>query len=128
MLSPPENPKNQNFEKWKNLLEISSHVYQKSQSYDVQFLRYRVRQTEFFVILNCFLPFCLPMDPQNQIFKKMKKAPEHIIILQMCIINDSHRIYGSWDMECNGQNFLSFWTVFNPFTPLSNQNITNLKK
>ena len=42
---PPKNPQNKKFEKWKNFLEISSfiHVYQKSQSYDVRFLRYRVR-------------------------------------------------------------------------------------
>ena len=33
------------------------HMYQKSQVYDVRFLRYGVRQTEFFVILDHFLPF-----------------------------------------------------------------------
>ena len=26
-------------------------------------------------------------------------------------------MYGSWDMECNRHNFLSFWTIFCPFTP-----------
>ena len=31
----------------------------------------------------------------------MKKTPEDIIILQMCNINDSHMMYGSWDMQCN---------------------------
>ena len=43
----------------------------------------------FFVILNCFLPFSAPMDPENQNFpkkkekrKKMEKTPEDIIILQ----------------------------------------------
>ena len=30
------------------------------------------------------------MDPENQNFEKMKKAPEDIIILQMWTINDSH--------------------------------------
>ena len=34
-----------------------THVYQKSQPYDVRFLRYGVRQAEFFVILGNFLPF-----------------------------------------------------------------------
>ena len=34
-----------------------THVYHKWQSYDVWFLKYRVRQTEFFVILDHFLPF-----------------------------------------------------------------------
>ena len=39
----------------------------------------------------------------------------------MCTINDSHMMYGSWDMECNRQNFLSFWTVFLLFYPTNNQ-------
>ena len=70
-------------------------MYQKSQSNDVRFLRYRVRQTEFFVILDRLLPFYIPMDPENQNFETMKKIPEDIIILQMCTINDSHMMYGS---------------------------------
>ena len=94
-----------------------TYVYQKSQSYDVWFLRYGVRQTEYFVIMDRFLPFYSPMDPENQNFEKMKKTLEDIIILQMFTINDSHMIYGFSDMECNRQNFLSFWTVFCPFTP-----------
>ena len=28
-------------------------------------------------------------------------------------------LYGSWDMERDRHNFLSFWTIFCPFTPLS---------
>ena len=35
-----------------------------------------------------------PMDPENQNFGKMKKAPEDIIVLQMCTINDNHTICG----------------------------------
>ena len=30
------------------------------------------------------------MDPENQNFQNMTKTPEDIIILQMCIINDSY--------------------------------------
>ena len=45
---------------------------------------------------------------------KMEKTPEDIII---------HMMYGSSDMECNGQNFLSFWTIFCPFTPLTTRKI-----
>ena len=70
-------------------------MYQKSQSNDVRFLRYRVRQTEFFVILDRLLPFHIPMDLENQNFETMKKIPKDIIILQMCTINDSHVMYGS---------------------------------
>ena len=37
----------------------------------------------------------------------------------MCTINDSHMMYGSRDMEWNRHNFLSFWVIFCPFTPLT---------
>ena len=81
-----------------------------------------------FVILDCFLPFYPPMDPENQNFEKMKKTPEDIIILHKCTINDNHMMYGSWDMKRDRQNFLSFWTVFCLFTPLTTQKIKILKK
>ena len=37
-----------------------THAYQKSKSYDVWFLRYGARETEFFLILDHFLPFHPP--------------------------------------------------------------------
>ena len=49
----------------------------------------------FFVILDRFLPFCSPMDPENQNFEKIKKKLEGINILQLCTINDSHMMYCS---------------------------------
>ena len=57
---PPNNPKNQNFEKketntWR--YHNFTQVYHKWQSYDVWFLIYEARQTEFFLILSHFLPF-----------------------------------------------------------------------
>ena len=55
-----------------------------------------------------FFALLPPMDPENQNFEKLKKTLEHIIILQMLTINDSHMIYGFSDMECNRQIFLSF--------------------
>ena len=36
-------------------------------------------------------------------------------------------MYGSWDTECNRQNFLSFWTIFCSFTPLTTRKIKILK-
>ena len=64
-----------------------------------------------------------PMDPENQNFEKLKKTPEDINILHMCTINDNHMMYDSWDIECDGQIFLSFWTTFCPFTPIKTQKI-----
>ena len=58
----------------------------------------------------------------------MKKTPGDITILHMCTINDNYMVYGSWDMEHNEQNFLSFWTIFSTFTPLKTQKIKILKK
>ena len=75
-----------------------------------------------------FLHFYTPMDSENQNFENMKKTPEDINILQMSTINNSHMVYGSWDMKCNGQNFLPFWTVFCSFTPLTTQTIKIFKK
>ena len=64
-------------------------------------------------------------DRQN--FENMKKTPGDII-LHMCIINDNCMMCVSWDMECGGQNFLSFWTILCPFTPLKPRKIKILKK
>ena len=126
---PPDNPENQNFKIEKNTWRYYhfTHLHHKWQSYDVWFLRYGVQQTEFFVILDHFLPFYPPNNPKNQNFEKLKKTPGDIIILHMCTINDNHMMYGSWDMEHDGQNFLSFWTVFCPFTPLTTWKIKILK-
>ena len=85
--------------------------------------------TEFFIILDCFLPFYHPPNnPKNQNFEKMKKTLGHIFILQTCTTNDNHMMYGSWDIEHDGQNFLPFWTIFCPFIPLTTQKIKILKK
>ena len=72
------------------------------------------------------------MDPEKQNLEKIKKALEDIIILQMFTINNSYMIYGFSDMECNRQNFLSFWTIISllpaPTNNTKNQNFEKLKK
>ena len=75
-----------------------------------------------------FLPFYPLKKPQKSKFWKMKKFAGGIIILQMCTINDSQMMYGYDDIECNGQNFLSFWIVFCHFTPLTTRKIKKKKK
>ena len=107
---------------WKNEKNIRryypfTHVYHKWRSFDVWFLKYKTRQTECFVILDHFLLSHHPDDPENQNFEKLKKSPGDIIILHMSTINDNHMMYGSWDMERDGQNLFSFWVNFCPFTP-----------
>ena len=45
-------------------------------SYDIWFLRYEVRQTEFFVILGIFCPFILQTTKKIKILKTWKKPQE----------------------------------------------------
>ena len=73
--------------------------------------------TEFFVILDLFCPF-MPLATQKiKIFRKWKKKPGDIIILNMCTMNDNHMMYGSWDIEHNRPNFLLFRTFFGLLPP-----------
>ena len=45
----------------------------------------------------------------------------------MCTINENHMMYGSIDMDHDRPNFLSFWAIFCPFTPLTTLKIKILK-
>ena len=106
-----------------------THMYHR-QSYDVWFLRYEARRTEFFVILDCLLPFYPPPNnPKNRNFEKLKKLPEDIIILHKFTKNHDHMLYYSLDMARNRCNcYFSFWAIFCPFTSLTAQKIKIYKK
>ena len=93
-----------------------THLHHQWQSYGVRFLRYVCHSGLLFPLLH-------PYGPRKSKILKNEKTPEDIIILQVCVINDSHMMYGSWDMECNRQIFLSFWNVFCPFTPQTTQKL-----
>ena len=115
--------------KWKTIAGdiIILHVYQKPQSYEVQFLRYRVRQF-FFVILGHFCPLpTLPNNPENKNFEKMKKASRDII-LNLWNKKHNQMMYAYSDTECNRHSFLSFWGIFCSFTPLLTPKIKIWKK
>ena len=72
------------------------------------------------ILCNFLFTLLPPLSTQKiKIFQKMKKAPRDIIILQKCAINDNHMKYGSWDMEHNRQDFLSFWTILCPLSTLT---------
>ena len=70
-------------------------MYQKSRSYGVCFLRYGAQQTQFFVILDYYLLFYFPSNPENQNLEKIEKLREDFIILLMRTINENHMMYGS---------------------------------
>ena len=128
-LLPPTNPKNQDFNKWKNLLEISSFYTCVSKITiiwcmvpeiwsvtDRMFCHYRL----FFALLARYGP------RESKFWKNKKKAVEDITI------NDSHIIYVFSVIDCNRQNFCHFGPFFSLLTllPLTtwNQNFGNLKK
>ena len=48
----------------------------------------------------------------------------------MCIINENHMMYGSWNKRSNRQKFSTFWAIFWPFRPLTTwkMKILTLKK
>ena len=105
-----------------------THVYHKWQSYDVWFLRYRVKWTELFVILDHFLLFYPPQKTQKiKILKKWRKMPGDIIICK-CPINDNHMMYGSWHMKCEGQFFFFFFVILDHFLRLYHTNNLNFEK
>ena len=76
-----------------------------------------------------FCPFTLLRTWKSKFCKNEKK---HLKILSFykCVytINDGYMMYGSWAMECNRQNFLSFRTIFCTFTSLTARKIKILKK
>ena len=100
-----------------------THVYQKSQSFDVWFLRYEVRWTEFFAISSHFLPFYhhspspppLPplKIPKIKILKKKTlKMPGDVILLYIHMYH-KWRSYDKWflNIRSNRKFFLSFWAI-----------------
>ena len=56
-----------------DIILLYIHVYYKWRSYDIWFLKYKVRQTEIFNILGHFLLFQPLGNLENQSFEKLKK-------------------------------------------------------
>ena len=98
-----------NLKKWKKCWKNYqfTHVYQKLQSHEVLFLRYRVRDKTC-CNFGSFLHF-YPLTTQK--IKILKKQKKHLKmswfywgVPKITIIS-----YCSWDMKCDRHNFLSFW-------------------
>ena len=117
---------------WKSLCVYAPHRVHNLSS--PGFLKYWVRWTGFFVILEHFLPIC-PLKPWKiKILEKWKKTTGDVIILHNFTKNQDHMLYCSWDMASDGCNcYFSFWTIFCPFTsfpltPLTGQKMKLSKK
>ena len=95
----PKNPKKvEILKKWKNTWRYHfALVYDKWPSYDVWFLRYGMRWTDFFCHFGPFFAFLPPNNPKNHNFGKMKKRLGDIIILYNCTKNHDHMLHWSWD-------------------------------
>ena len=66
----------------------------------------------------------LPLyGPKKSKLKKTKNGKNTWRYYHITKINDSHMTYGSSDTVCNGQNVLSFWTIFCPLPSLPPQRI-----
>ena len=125
LLTTPNDPENQNFEKKRkkkkmpaDIILLYIHVYHKWRSYDIWFLKYKVQQTETFIILGHFLSFLPPDNLEHQNFKIEENTRRYDLFTHLHYKWDNYMMYDSWDMEHNRQNFLLSWTVFSSFNPL----------
>ena len=100
---PPNNPKNQNFEKSKKCLEILSFYTSVPQMTIIWCMLPEIWSMT--VIIFChfgpFFAFYLINNPKNQNFEKMKKMDRDLIVLDKCTENHDHMLYCSRDMGCN---------------------------
>ena len=81
-----------------------------------------------------FWAICFSFNPLKtwkiKILTLKKKTPGDITILHICTINDSHMMYGSWDMEHDRQFFVildHFLPFYPPMDP-KNQNFEKMKE
>ena len=102
---PTNNPKNQNFEKMKktpgDIIILHTCIKNHDQCYTIP----EIWHMTDVIYISYFRPFSAilpPKSPKKQNFKKWKKTPGDIIILQMCTKNYDHMMYGSWDMVWDG--------------------------
>ena len=122
-----KNPKNRilkkYLKKWWRYYPFT-HVYHKWKKNNMMGFWDMDCNRQIFYFWAIFSPFAPPPPPnltiqKIKILKKWKKC-QKILSFYMCAINDNHMMSVSSDMECNRHNFLSFWTIFCPFTPLKN--------
>ena len=121
-------PKLSKFWKLKNAWRhyCFTHDYQKQQSYHYGSWDMK-HDAHNFLPSGPFFPFYPTSNPQNKFFAKLKNknAWRHH---HMCSINDNHIMYDSWDMESNGHNFWSLWSIFWSFYPLTTWKVKISKK
>ena len=104
-----------------------THAYQKSQSYDVWFLRYGVKQAEFFVILDHFWPLRPPDNPENQTFKIEKNTWRYYHFTHL---HHKWQSYDVWFLRYGAQQ-TEFFVILDhclPFYPTMDPENQNFRK
>ena len=130
--SPPNNLKNQNFEKMIKTPRDITILQMCSINYN--YMMYEVWSATDRIFCH-FGPFFAlyppphPNNPESQNFEKMKKAPGDITILQMCSINHKYMMYEVWSATdrifCH---FGLFFALLPPPPLLTTQKIKILRK
>ena len=128
---PPTTQKIKILNKWKKHLEISS-FYICVPKIMIRWCTVPEMWCMTDVITLHFGPFfalLFPWQPEKSKLKKTwKKTPGDFIILHMYTKNYDQMMYDSWDMVHDKCNYISFWSIFRPFTPLTAQKFKILKK
>ena len=83
---------------------------------------------KFLSFWTIFCPFTSLTTRKVKILKNWKKCLEILSFYQMCTMNDNYMMYGSWDMERDGQGFFILDPLFYPFTALKTRKIKILKE
>ena len=107
-----------------------THVYQKPQSYEIQFLGHGVRQI-FYVIFGHFLPFDPPNNPKNQNFGKIKTVFFLKKRYHFTLVYHKWQSYDIWFLRYQLQQTDFFFILghFLPFySPLTSQKMNISKK
>ena len=108
-----------------------TYVYHRWRSYDVWFLIYKVRWTEFFVILGHFLLFDPNNNPKNQNFGKMKKKKKKAWrYYHFTFVYHKWQSYYVWLLRYGAPQteFLVILDHFLPFYPTNNLKNPNFEK
>ena len=95
---PPNNPKNQNFQKMEESPGdiIILHKCTKNQNHMLHCSRDTTRDgCKFYFSFWAIFSLYPSYNPKNQHFKKMKTTPGDIIILHVCTKNYDHMMYSS---------------------------------
>ena len=117
---PLKTPKIKIFEKWKNLLEISS-FYIHAPKITIIWYIVSEMQSEIDKCFCHFGPFFALLSPPLLILniKILKKNEKNAWRFYPFIHNVHHIIYGSWNRRCDRQKFWTFLGILCPFNTLT---------